>query len=68
MPTSSGAIVNAHHGFVGQKPPNATPEQRLKIVREHNDLFPRMLSHYCHKNGRRLHLAPDLTTALIYRL
>ena len=66
--TPTGAIVNVQHGLTGQKPANATPEPSLRLVREHINSFPRIPSHYCRKDSRKLYLDPELNISILHRL
>ena len=51
------------------EPPNKTSEARIRVVKEHIEMFPRYRSHYSHKaNPHREYLSPDLTVTKIRSL
>lgn len=66
--TPTGAVIHAEHGLTGRPPHNITSPTKIAEVRKHIDLFPRMESHYCRKDSKRLYLAADLNITMMYRL
>lgn len=66
--TENGFLLPKSHGLSGRKPVNATPEDQLSIVKAHITSFPRIPSHYCRKDSRKLYLSPELNINIMYRL
>lgn len=61
----------AYHGVdgrIGRPAPNITPARDVAHVKKHIDSFPRMESHYCRRDSKKLYLNPDLSVAELYRL
>lgn len=57
-----------HDGRSGKKPPNLTLEVNINYVKEHIDSFPRVESHYCRKDSKKLYLSSELNISIMYRL
>lgn len=53
---------------LGKKPKNATTEEQDDRVRKHIPSFPKMESHYCRKDSKKLYLSSDLNIATMYRV
>lgn len=63
----SGAFSGAD-GRKGKTPPNITPKECIMHVKKHIDRFPRLESHYCRRDTKKLYLSPELNLAEMYRL
>ena len=51
------------------EPANKTPQERIRIVKEHIERFPRYESHYSRQdNANRQYLSPSLSLAIMYKL
>ncbi|XP_072377503.1 uncharacterized protein [Diabrotica undecimpunctata] len=55
-------------GRTGKKPANNTYDHSIAQVKAHIDSFPRMESHYCRRDMKRLYLSSDLNISLMHRL
>lgn len=55
-------------GRLGKCAKNKTTEAQTDHVKNHIGSFPKMESHYCRKNFKKLYLAPDLNVTTMYRL
>ncbi|KAJ8967725.1 hypothetical protein NQ314_002671 [Rhamnusium bicolor] len=62
-----GAYIGSD-GRKGKPALNATSEASTNHVKKHIDMFPRMESHYCRRDTRKLYLASDLNITVMYNL
>lgn len=66
--TSSSGVFLEKDGRKGRPAPNATKSEAVEHVKRHIDSFPRMESHYCRKDTKKLYLSPELNVSELYRL
>lgn len=65
---SSSGVFIGFDGRKGRPAPNATKAEVVNHVKKHIDSFPRIESHYCRKDSKKLYLPPDLNITELYRL
>lgn len=68
LTVSSTGNYSSHDKRAGKKPVNATSASSIAAVKSHIDSFPRMESHYCRRDSKKLYLASDLNISIMYRL
>lgn len=65
-PTSG--IYRGEHKGVGKEPWNKTPRRALSAVKRFINSIPKMPSHYCRKESKKLYFEPTLNLRRLYEL
>jgi len=55
-------------GRLGRMPPNKTSDKIIREVKNHIQSFPKIESHYCCHDTKKLYLSLDLNISIMYRL
>ncbi|RZF48681.1 hypothetical protein LSTR_LSTR015116 [Laodelphax striatellus] len=65
---SASGLYTGYDQRIDSKPANATSSENINHIKNHINLFPRVESHYCRKDSRKLYLSPDLNISKLYGL
>lgn len=63
----AGSYVGADNRK-GKIPANKTSLEDTKFVKEHIDQYPRIESHYCRKDSKKIYLDSDLNLSRMYKM
>jgi len=55
-------------GRLGKKPTNKTSNIDINQIKKHIDSFPKMESHYCRRDTKKLYLSAELNLSVMYKL
>jgi hypothetical protein len=65
---SESGLYTGYDRRIDSRPANATSSENIDHIKNHINLFPRVESHYCRKDSRKLYLSSDLSISKLYDL